>query len=219
METPFRGLGLAAVVALGVAALAPGAQAAVVLINPTTSPLGGSAPTAAAGVTYTATDTGGNAINATYIIHGTATGGGDFNPQNIDAIRSDINTAMTTLGIGLSLTAANDLAHCDSGGCDGNPPGVSATGFGADGGEVSSTQTPFHYAAIHYGQSELVFYFASAIRSLAFDNLPNGSKGGGGFSNVNIYTPIPGAALLFGSALAGLAWVRRRRGGEAAAPA
>lgn len=32
-----------------------------------------------------------------------------------------------------------------------------------------------------------------------------------------IYTPIPGAALLFGSALAGLAWVRRR-GQKAEAP-
>ena len=39
----------------------------------------------------------------------------------------------------------------------------------------------------------------------------------GGFIDNVVLTPIPGAALLFGSALAGLAWARRRNGSPPAA--
>jgi hypothetical protein len=39
----------------------------------------------------------------------------------------------------------------------------------------------------------------------------------GGFIDNVVLTPIPGAALLFGSALAGLAWARRRNGSAPAA--
>jgi hypothetical protein len=89
---------------------------------------------------------------------------------------------------------------------------VSGLGAGGRSGTVSGG--PFNFAAVHAGRNEYVLQFASLTSSFSFSGL------GAGFSNVRLYSaavvPLPGAALLFGSALAGLAWTRRRRAADAA---
>jgi hypothetical protein len=89
---------------------------------------------------------------------------------------------------------------------------VSGLGAGGRSGTVSGGS--FNVAAVHAGGNEYVLQFANLTNSFTFASL------GAGFSNARLYStavvPLPGAALLFGSALAGLAWMRRRRAADAA---
>ncbi|MES2500995.1 MAG: VPLPA-CTERM sorting domain-containing protein [Pseudomonadota bacterium] len=83
-----------------------------------------------------------------------------------------------------------------------------------------TSNTAFNYLAIHFGGSELFFYWDNAINSFSiadYKDITGGEDGtGGGISNYRAYTdglsevPVPAAAWLFGSALLGLMGLRRR---------
>ena len=78
----------------------------------------------------------------------------------------------------------------------------------------------FNYLAVHFGGSELFFYWDNAINSFSIANYKNitvGADGkGGGISNYRAYSdglsevPVPAAAWLFGTALLGLMGLRRK---------
>ena len=78
----------------------------------------------------------------------------------------------------------------------------------------------FNYLAIHFGGSELFFYWDNAINSFSiadYKGITGGEDGkGGGISNYRAYSdglsavPVPAAGWLFGTALLGLMGLRRK---------
>ena len=107
----------------------------------------------------------------------------------------------------------NLVSHCDSttSGCTGATAtaGVSSTGKAIN---TFTSENPFEYLAVHFGQGELLFAWADpGVRSVTITGIPNSS-----LSNYRAYvdpaviaTPLPAAGLLFASALA-LGGVLRR---------
>jgi hypothetical protein len=84
-------------------------------------------------------------------------------------------------------------------------------------GSISLPGNPFDVLAIHLGGAgggnELLFFFNTAITE--FDVTTFDQGGGNNLSNFRAYTtspvPLPAAAWLFGSALIGLAGIKRRK--------
>lgn len=127
----------------------------------------------------------------------------NLNPQNPDSVKSYVLDAFPSAG---TLTT---VGACNTDGAE--TPAASCT---HSGGSASYNGSAFNYLAVHFGQNELVFYFASAISSFELSGLPKD------WSNFRAYTtsavPLPAAALLFGTAVAGLAGFKRRRADAAA---
>lgn len=103
--------------------------------------------------------------------------------------------------------------------CNAGDRNCAGADLGGTGGIYTFTADKgFHYLAIHLGKAELLFHWADAITSFSLSGLPGGS-----LSNYRAFvdltvaqagdvlaTPLPGAALLFASAL-GFGGVVRRR--------
>lgn len=134
----------------------------------------------------------------------------DTNPgvnQSPGSIATLIAAAYGTDASLLQLTSS-----CDSiaGGC---------SGLTTTSGSFALTGVPaFDYLAIHMGGAELFFHWAQPITSmtlLALDGFP------GGLSNYRAYltTPVPGAFVLFLSALGFLGLRRKLAQPEPATPA
>lgn len=97
-----------------------------------------------------------------------------------------------------------------------NVTGLVSSGIGTLSGSSDEieTITPFTYLAIHFGKHELFFKFLTAIDE--FEITVNGKAAG--LSNFRAYdypapVPVPAALWLFGSALAGLGGLTRRKAG------
>lgn len=83
-----------------------------------------------------------------------------------------------------------------------------------------SSNVAFNYLAIHFGGSELFFYWDNAINSFSISDFKDVTEcedgRGGGISNFRAYrdglseVPLPAAGWLFGSALIGLMGLRRK---------
>ena len=125
---------------------------------------------------------------------------GNITPQNPTNLQAATEEAFG-LGSG-SLTFVKEM----------DVPDTSPSFFTSD--------TGFNYLAIHFGGSELFFYWDVAINSFSIANykgLTAGEDGnGGGISNYRAYSdglsevPVPAAGWLFGTALLGLMGLRRK---------
>lgn len=105
------------------------------------------------------------------------------------------------------------VSYCESttSGCTGATAtaGVSSTGKAIN---TFTSENPFEYLAVHFGQGELLFAWADpGVRSVTITGIPNSS-----LSNYRAYvdptviaTPLPAAGLLFASALAAGGFLRR----------
>ena len=131
----------------------------------------------------------------------------NVNPQDPDYIKSLIESEFGLLGSPLTFVSSCDSASCT------NATGLNSNSFTSD--------DPFNYLAIHFGGSEMFFYWATAITEFSIANYQGVTSGGlggqgGGLSNYRAYSnglsevPVPAAAWLFGSALLGLMGLRRR---------
>lgn len=125
---------------------------------------------------------------------------GNITPQNVTNIQTATEEAFgLTLG---SLSFVAEEAVQDT----------SPSSFTSD--------IAFNYLAIHFGGSELFFYWDTAINSFSIADYKGITVGdddsGGGISNYRAYSdglsevPVPAAAWLFGSALLGLMGLRRK---------
>lgn len=127
---------------------------------------------------------------------------GNINPQNPTYIQSVVESEFGLLSGSLSLTST-----CDAGGCS-NATGLASNSF--------TSNNPFNYLAIHFGQGELFFYWANPITAFSIEGYDDIFTGGGGLSNYRAYSnglsavPVPAAGWLFGSALLGLMGLRRK---------
>ncbi len=84
-----------------------------------------------------------------------------------------------------------------------------------------NSNTAFNYLTIHFGGSELFFYWDNAINSFSiadYKDITGGADGtGGGISNYRAYSdgltevPIPAAGWLFGTALLAFMGLSRRK--------
>lgn len=145
---------------------------------------------------------------ATRIITGSGTGGGDFNPQGINSIRTDIEAAFNALDSTTAFTGTLvNVGECESG----SSSGLTCSGFDTTGGSVGPGSF-FNYLAIHFGLTEIVFYYATPINQFSISGLPQD------ISNFRAYSvvPLPAAAWLFISAIGGLFGWRRWQGRRAA---
>ncbi|MES2662014.1 MAG: VPLPA-CTERM sorting domain-containing protein [Pseudomonadota bacterium] len=125
---------------------------------------------------------------------------GNLTPQNPNSIQGYTEEAFGLVEDSLTFVKAADVAD------------VSPSTFTSD--------TAFNYLTIHFGGSELFFYWDNAINSFSiadFKGVTSGADGnGGGISNYRAYSdglsevPLPAAGWLFGSALVGLMGLRRR---------
>ena len=131
----------------------------------------------------------------------------NVNPQDPDSIKLLIESEFGLLGSPLTYVSACDSASCD------NATGLNSDSFTSD--------DPFNYLAIHFGGSELFFYWATAITQFSISNYQGVTSGGlggqgGGLSNYRAYSdglsevPVPAAGWLFGTALLGLMGLRRK---------
>ena len=122
-------------------------------------------------------------------------------PANIQSV--------TEIEFGLIPGSLTFVSACDS---------PTSDCIGASGGASGDTNTfvsdnPFNYLAIHFGEAELLFYWADAITNFSitdtndlFNDLSNYRAYSDGVSEV----PLPAAAWLFGSALLGFAGFKRK---------
>lgn len=129
----------------------------------------------------------------------------NITPQNVVNIK-----AVTEAQFGLASGALTFASACDK------PTSVCTN---ASGGASGSTNTfastvAFNYLAIHFGKSELLFYWDNPISNFSFTDTEGTFKG---LSNYRAYSdglsevPLPAAGWLFGSALIGLMGLRRRK--------
>jgi hypothetical protein len=111
---------------------------------------------------------------------------------------------------------ASDLHMVSS--CDRGYRHSDCTGGGAMSNTRSSSTftsaSPFDYLAVHIGFSELLFHWAVPTSTFTLSGIPSASYITDYHAFIGpavIATPLPGAALLFGSALAGLVGVAQRK--------
>ncbi|HSV77832.1 MAG TPA: hypothetical protein VLK85_01330 [Ramlibacter sp.] len=131
----------------------------------------------------------------------------NLTPQNADNIATQIEDQFN-----LAAGTLNFVASCDVGG--------SCTGGGSSSGSTgtftANTTTPFDYLAIHLGQGELFFHWSSGITQAILSGIDVH-----GVSNFRAYSaiPLPGAFVLFLSAIGFFGMLRRRFFGPAQNPA
>lgn len=91
-------------------------------------------------------------------------------------------------------------------------------GCGSVSGSTLNISDPngFDFLAVHLGGAELFFHWASSITSATLTLLANDPPPGLGFSNWRTFSaiPVPGAAILFLSALGFLGFGRKLAGRE-----
>ena len=140
----------------------------------------------------------------------------DINPSTfpIDAVFIDNNPGsnnpevignLIEAAYGLPATALTLGTACEgSGGC-----------WSFSGNTLTINAAPFDYLAVHLGGSELFFHWAAPITQASLTMLVDNLTGGG-FSNFRTYSavPLPGAAILFLSALGFLGLRRKMTGGQ-----
>ena len=183
--------------ALAVAGIAAGlvihagtdAKAAVVDVVPTTSPI------TAFGTSITYAPSPATAIKASDAAN---TDIGDLSP-------SGVKTAVETLfGVsGLTLASSCEASTCVN---------ASQTGNGDNSGSYTSVNA-YTYLAVHFDNKELIFHFVGGIpggTTFTIGGLPNGLSNWRAYSDGTL-VPIPGAAGLFLTALAGLGLFARRK--------
>ena len=123
-------------------------------------------------------------------------------PQNSTYIQSVLESEFGLDSGSLIYESACEKTVCDD-----------ASGF--DSNSFTSND-PFNYLAIHFGQGELFFYWANPITSFSIAGYEDIFTKGGGLSNYRAYSdglsevPVPAAAWLFGIALLGLMGLRRK---------
>jgi hypothetical protein len=120
----------------------------------------------------------------------------------------------------LAADSLTTVAYCNAGRRGSCSTGASTSrGFTWSSGPTSSftAGSDFDYLAINLGLAELLFHWSVPIDSFVLSGLPALAV-----SNYRAYlspqlvaTPLPAAALLFASGLAGVAALARRRGGSA----
>ena len=126
----------------------------------------------------------------------------NLTPQSPDNIATQMETQF-----GLPVDSLVTVAACDQGQiCAGG----SGTG-GPTGTFTVNTTTPFQFLAIHLGQGELFFQWASGITTAVLSGIDVH-----GVSNFRAYSaiPLPGAFVLFLSALGFFGMLRRRFFGQ-----
>jgi hypothetical protein len=117
-------------------------------------------------------------------------------------------TGPSNLSIATQTTWLNDNTDWDpvSGGVQ--IAGSQATGSGTFNAPAG---TSYSIWAVHGDSWYLAFLFASAITQFAINNLPNAISGVFAFNPGTSVVPLPPALILFGTALAGLGVLGRRR--------
>ena len=124
----------------------------------------------------------------------------NITPQQAEHIHDPVEQAF-----GLAPGTLVTVASCDSGSC-----------FSQVGNVFTGTSsTAFDYLAIHLGQMELAFHFATPITQFVLTGFTN-------VSNFRAFSaiPLPGAFALFLGAMAFFGMMRRRFGfGQPAVPA
>lgn len=134
-----------------------------------------------------------------------------FADENINP-QSPANIQLVTENeFGLTPGSLTLVSACESaiGGCTG------ATGGASDDTNTFVSDNPFNYLAIHFGQAELLFYWADAITNFSFTDTDEFVRD---LSNYRAYSdgngvsevPLPAAAWLLGSALLGFAGFKRK---------
>ena len=142
---------------------------------------------------------------------------GNLTPQSPNAILGYVATQFSVAPSTLSLAA-----YCNSDGTNCSGASVSGPAKGQQGTYSFNTTSAFDYLAVHLGGAELLFHWAIPTSSFTISGLTGGALSDyRAYSSVNA-VPLPGAALLFLSAL-GLGGAARRMrkasGAEAAAAA
>lgn len=103
---------------------------------------------------------------------------------------------------GLLSGSLASAGKCDASGCT---TGASMDPAASTGGGTVSTFTstsPFDYLGVHIGNGELFFAWANPVTSVTFAGLPTASISNyQAFIGPVVATPVPGAALLFASAV------------------
>jgi hypothetical protein len=131
-------------------------------------------------------------------------------PQSPTAVKTVVENRY-----GLLAGSLSTVAYCDNV-STGSCTHASANNATANGVPTSTftASTPFDYLAIHLGNAELLFHWSLATSTFTLAGMPTAS-----ISNYRAFlgpqvlaTPLPGAALLFASALGGAGFIARRRG-------
>ena len=169
-------------------------------ISPTTSPI-------------TLTGTNGNPVKVGYSPSPAETiwyYDGNIHNQSAANILNVVNTQF-----GLASGVLHYVSGCDSANsnCTDASDGQGGQGYSNE----FTSKSNYNYLAVHFGQGELLFHWATPIaaNSPFKINIPCGL---GGLSNYRAYdapsptpTPLPPAALLFASAIIGLLLTKNRR--------
>lgn len=122
----------------------------------------------------------------------------DTNPpfsQSPSVIAAELQTLYGTTGLGVVTV------------CDNIPAGCTGTSFSSTSFSLSGVPA-FDYLALHFGGGELFFHWASPITSMTLLAL-NGFPGGLSDYRTYLTTPLPGALVLF---LTALGFLGLRRG-------
>lgn len=149
---------------------------------------------------------------------GLSNGGVWYYNDNPSGGQASLNVLdMISTNFGINSSALSWVGQCDSaaGSCS---AGASASNPSSGSYSFSATKA-FDYLAVHLGRGELLFHLAIPTSSFTLSGLTNVSNYRA-YSSVNA-VPLPGAALLFLSALGlgGAARRMRKASGTAAAAA